>query len=191
MQESGDRELTTRIAKLKSAKASYEKLLSQLKITNTQEGTDAVRVALVREDLATLKGLKDAVDKRIEQLKFEARGEARISMVQEPRPAGILVSDSRKKLWAVTPVGVLGFVLGLFVLIEARAGRIADVDDLSRRVPMEVYAVPSLPGPRPASDHRACATTSSGSRNSWRASTTSGSRSGADRRRPPSRVAAC
>jgi len=55
----------------------------------------------------------------------------------------------------MTPVGVLGLVLGLFLFLEIRSGRVADLDELSRRVPMEVYPVPSLPGTRRTSDQRA------------------------------------
>jgi len=64
---------------------------------------------------------------------------------------GTLVSDSRKKYLAVAPIGVLFLLLGLFVMLEAKTGRIADIDDLSKRVPIEVYAVPPLPGPRRSS----------------------------------------
>ncbi len=139
---------------LKIRRTNFEKILSQLKLTNTQEGTDAVKVALVREDLSSLKGMVEAVGRRIEQLKFEARGEARISKIDETRPGGIFVGDNRKKYWAMTPVGVMSVLVGFFVLLEARAGRVADVDELSRRVPVEVYAVPSLPDRRPTSDSR-------------------------------------
>lgn len=151
---SGPRELAERVEMLKIRRTNFEKILSQLKLTNTQEGTDAVKVALVREDLSSLKGMVEAVGRRIEQLKFEARGEARISKIDETRPGGIFVGDNRKKYWAMTPVGVMGVLVGFFVLLEARAGRVADVDELSRRVPVDVYAVPSLPDRRPTSDSR-------------------------------------
>ena len=95
---SGPRELAERVEMLKIRRANFEKILSQLKLTNTQEGTDAVKVALVREDLSSLKGMVEAVGRRIEQLKFEARGEARISKIDETRPGGIFVGDNRKKV---------------------------------------------------------------------------------------------
>ena len=46
----------------------------------------------------------------------------------------------------MTPVGVIALVLGLFLFLEIRSGRVADLDEVSRRVPVEVYPVPSLPG---------------------------------------------
>ena len=114
-----------------------------------------MKVALVREDLTSLKGMQESVEKRIEQLQFDSRGEARIKQIDAARPSGMLVSDSRRKLWAMTPVGVLALVLGLFLFLEIRSGRVADLDEVSRRVPVEVYPVPSLPGTRRTSDQRA------------------------------------
>ena len=64
------------------------------------------------------------------------------------------IKDGRRKLWAVTPVGVIALVLGLFLFLEIRSGRVADLDEVSRRVPVEVYPVPSLPGTRRTSDQR-------------------------------------
>ena len=56
------------------------------------------------------------------------------------------VTDHRLKLLVVTPVAVLGLLLGLFVMLELKVGRITDLDDLSRQLPVEVFAVPPLPG---------------------------------------------
>ena len=80
-------ELLAHIESLRTRKSSYEKLLSKIEVTNRQEGTDAVKVALVREELNSLKGMQDSVQKRVEQLEFDSRGEARISRIT-PGTAG-------------------------------------------------------------------------------------------------------
>ena len=49
---------------------------------------------------------------------------------------------------AMTPVGVLGTVLGLIVLLEIRSGRVADPDLLSSRVKHEVFSIAPLPNIR-------------------------------------------
>jgi capsular exopolysaccharide synthesis family protein len=49
---------------------------------------------------------------------------------------------------AVAPVGVLFAMLGLFLLLEVKAERVADPDALSTRVRSEVYALPPLPTAR-------------------------------------------
>jgi capsular exopolysaccharide synthesis family protein len=145
--------LTTQIEAMKIQRSSYEQLLNKMDVINRQQGTDSVRIALVREDLGSLRGMKESVQRRIEQLHFDARGEARIKQI-DPARNGMLMKDSRRKLWALAPVGVIGLVFGLFLLLEIRSGRVADLDEVSRRVPVEVYPVPSLPGTRRTSDQK-------------------------------------
>ena len=49
---------------------------------------------------------------------------------------------------AAAPVGVMFMMLGLFLLLEIKAERVADPDALSTRVRSEVYALPPLPTAR-------------------------------------------
>jgi capsular exopolysaccharide synthesis family protein len=147
-------ELTTQIASLRVKKTRYEKLLPQLTLSNQQEGADAVKLALVREDLASFREMRSSVEKKIEQLKFDSQGEARINEIDPAKRNDTPIKDSRRKLLAMTPVGVIALVLGLFLFLEIRSGRVADLDEVSRRVPVEVYPVPALPGTRRTSDQR-------------------------------------
>ena len=149
------RELVAQIDAMKVRKGSYEDLLKKMEVTNRQQGTDAVRVALVRENLSSLRGMQEAVHRRIEQLNFDSRGEARIKQITEARPSRMPLSDGRKKLWTVAPVGVMTLLLGLFLFMEIRSKRVADIEEVSRRLPVEVYAVPSLPGTPKSSDQKA------------------------------------
>jgi capsular exopolysaccharide synthesis family protein len=52
----------------------------------------------------------------------------------------------------MTPVGVLGTVLGLILLLEIRSARVADPDILSARMKHEVFAIAPLPNIRPGDD---------------------------------------
>ena len=67
------RELKAQIDSLKARKSSYEKLLSQLRVANEKLASVAARMALVREDLASLREMRASVEKRIVQLEFDAR----------------------------------------------------------------------------------------------------------------------
>jgi peptidoglycan hydrolase CwlO-like protein len=58
---------------MKVRKASYDKLLNKIDEHDRQQETDAVKVDYIREDLASLQSMLDAVSKRIEQLRFDAR----------------------------------------------------------------------------------------------------------------------
>lgn len=143
-----DTSLEERVEALKASKAEYEKLLSRLEVTNTQEATDAVQVKLIQEALDGLRDMLAAVTRRLEDLRLEARREARVVRITEARAAAGPVSDNRRKLMAAAPIGMLVLVLGFFVALEARSARVASPEDLTSRVRTDVYSVPPLPGPR-------------------------------------------
>lgn len=136
------------VQKLRAAKQSYEKMLTQIEVINKQEGSDTVRIALVRESLTSIKSMQEAVVKRLEQLRYESKGEARITKISEARALGVPVSDNRVKYMAMTPFGVLFGLLGLFIMLELKIGRVNDLEDFSRNGSVEVFAIPTLPGPR-------------------------------------------
>jgi capsular exopolysaccharide synthesis family protein len=117
-------------------------------VTNKQEGSDQVKVTILREDLSNLRDMLRAVEKRLEQLRFESKGQARISKISEARANQIPVSDHRLKYLIVAPVGLLGLLLGLFVMLDLKVGRVSDVEEMARQLPVEVFAIPPLPGPR-------------------------------------------
>jgi capsular exopolysaccharide synthesis family protein len=148
-------QLTAQVKSLRARKSSYETLLAQLQVTNQKEGSDAIKMGLAHEDLASIREMRTTVDKYIEQLQFDSRGEARISQIDPAKVNGMPINDKRRKYLMMTPVGVIALVLGLFLFLEIRSGRVADLEEVSRRVPVEVYPVPSLPAARRTSDQRA------------------------------------
>jgi capsular exopolysaccharide synthesis family protein len=96
--------------------------------------------------------MKEAVLRRLEQLSFEAKGEARIRVYNPAVPPGSPITQFPMKYVAMTPVGVLGTVLGLILLLEIRSARVADPDVLSARMKQEVFAIAPLPNIRPGDD---------------------------------------
>jgi len=120
-------ELRGQIESLKVRKDTYERLVSKLQVTNQYEGSVTARMTLAREDLSTLREMRMSVDKRIEQLEFDSRGEARIQCIEEAKRPWAPVKDARRTLWAITPVGVLALVLCLFLVLEIQSGPVADV----------------------------------------------------------------
>ena len=81
--------------------------------------------------------MRSKVDARIEQLEFDSRGEARIQQLEPAKESGVPIKDARRKLWAITPVGVLALVLGLFLIVELQSGRSANRDEVVRWVPID------------------------------------------------------
>jgi hypothetical protein len=70
-------ELKSQIESTKIRKTNYEQLLAKLEATRQRQGTAAVTLALIREDLFSLKKMKETVAKRIEQLVFDASASRR------------------------------------------------------------------------------------------------------------------
>jgi len=141
------RESTQRVESLKARRAGYEAMLATIDVANKQESSDAVKVALLREELAGVREMKDAVSKRLEQLRFESKADARISKVSEARVAGMPVSDGRKKLYLAVPLLALFGVFGVFVALELRSARVDDLDALAQLVAIDVHPIPTLPEP--------------------------------------------
>jgi polysaccharide biosynthesis transport protein len=117
-----------------------------------KNATDFVDISLLLDKRESLKGMQEAVNRRLEQLKFEAKGETRITQMNKAVPSSRPIADKRQMYLAITPVGVLGTVLGLIVLLEIRSGRVSDPDHLSSRVKHEVFSIAPLPNIRPGDD---------------------------------------
>ena len=148
------REASAAVAKLRAKQTTLKADSDKLELINRTQSTDAVEVELIQDERATLKAMLEKVLLRLEQLKFEAKGNTRIRPVSlsgaiiPTRP----VSNKRVTYLAATPVGVLGVVLGLIVLLEIRSGRVDDPEVLSSRMKHEVFAIAPLPNLRPGDD---------------------------------------
>ena len=92
--------------------------------SRTDPGADAVKIALIQDERETLKGMQDAVTRRLEQLSYEAKGEARIRPVN-PNDAMVPnrpISDLAPLVLALIPLAMLFVTFGLFVGVEAFSG---------------------------------------------------------------------
>jgi len=139
------RALERQVQGLKQQRERTAKNLEQLELNTRIQGVDAIDRQLLKSELARLNNMKTAVSQRLEALEFQKSGQARIREVSEARPRSEPVSNKRTKYLAVTPLAVLGLVMGLMTLVEMRSGRVCDTRDLSARLPTEVFAVPPLP----------------------------------------------
>jgi capsular exopolysaccharide synthesis family protein len=150
-----NKELNEALAKvnaLRVKQATLQTQFDQLDVKNRKQATDQVDLALIHEQRDSLRSMKEAVTRRIEQLDFEKRGGERIRIINKATPPGSPMSDPRFKYMAMTPVGVLGTILGLVLLLEIRSARVADPDVLSARMRHEVFAIAPLPNIRPGDD---------------------------------------
>ena len=84
--------------------------------------TDEVEIALVREQREGLKSMQEAVNRRLEQLKFEAKGEARVRPVNAAVPPSRPLLDHRPGILLAIPFATFAAVFGLFACVEAWSG---------------------------------------------------------------------
>jgi succinoglycan biosynthesis transport protein ExoP len=141
------RQAITKVSALRSKRAKLQSMIEQLKVDNQQQGTDTVKVALVRSDLDLVQSMLAEVIKRLETLRFESRRHSRILLIDEARPSASAARDKRSRYLTIIPFAVLVGLLGLITALELYAGRVDCPDDLSRLAHVEVFPVPPLPKP--------------------------------------------
>ena len=134
--------------RIERQKALIEGQLDRMDVKSRSRGDATLRSSFVKTELANIQAMRFTVAKRIEELEFIANGGERIVVAAEPVPIPKPLNDKRNKFLALTPVAVLGLVLGLVTLVELRAGRVSGTDDLSGRFGAEVFSVPPLPTAR-------------------------------------------
>ncbi len=142
------RDAREKVEALLAKKKTLEEKQAKIDVIGKTGSTDAFKVEMIKVDLQSIGAMKDQIKKLLTQLRFVQKSDARVSLVNHARENGIPVSDNRKKFLAITPFAVLFFVLGLFVVLEVKIGRVSDLEDLSKLMPVEVFALPPLPGPR-------------------------------------------
>ena len=149
----------TRVASLEAQKAAFDKQLSELEVRGHLAGKDQAQAELIHSKLATLHDMKAEIRRKLDQLTFDQKDEARISQIVKARPSSAAFVNNRSKYLYMAPIGILGAALLLFGLLEVAARRVADPADLSARVHLEVYSLPPLPPPAPGAelDERAIA----------------------------------
>ena len=114
-------EATVRAGKLKQEKTHVEAALDGLKIDQNAEGNEALQARFTSEDLVGYTDMHKKVSLALESLEMQVDGPSKITLIDQAEASAAPSSDRRKMLMASAPVGVLGVVLALFVLLELRA----------------------------------------------------------------------
>jgi polysaccharide biosynthesis transport protein len=143
-------DLETQVAAAKSSESALYETLKLIEIENKTQGGEALEVSFANAELGNAEHLLLSIQRQVQQLEYETKGPARVEKANN-RTRVDPSTNKRMKIMAATPFGVLAVVLALFVLVEVRSGRVADPDELSSRVRVEVIAVvPPLPSLRPS-----------------------------------------
>jgi capsular exopolysaccharide synthesis family protein len=135
------------LERIRTQEKLLEKQIKNLDVVAQAANDEMLEVQFAREDLARSEALFNAVKNHKEQLEYEAKNNgSRIWQIGKVKPPRVPSSNNRYKAMAAAPVLMLLLSCGLFVLIEARSGRVADPDELSQRIRVGVIGVvPPLP----------------------------------------------
>jgi polysaccharide biosynthesis transport protein len=142
-------ELEQKIELIKKVKDKQTELFKAMQVDQKTTNDDTFEAVYLNYQLNSLLNREDQVKKHLEQLAFEAgRDHYRVTLLDPAAAPRNPSNDKRLKYMAAAPVGVMFMMLGLFLLLEIKAERVADPDALSTRVRSEVYALPPLPTAR-------------------------------------------
>ncbi len=124
------RELETTVEAAKQKALAYKRYIAQVRARTA--GARQLQVAMLKEDLAYLKRSQEMVKQKLTQLEFEFSQETYRVTVQDRASAPKTPSNNRRLVsTAAAPVGVLFLILGLFLVRELRATRVAAPEAMS------------------------------------------------------------
>ena len=136
------------VKNLRIKKDSYERELGRLKVENNKQQGDEMDIRFRQEELSSQRQLLNIVHKKYETLEFDSTAVERIKRITTARAEGSPIGDKRTQYMAMAPVGVLGAVLALVILLEIRSGRVGDTEVLAARMRHEVFSIAPLPSLR-------------------------------------------
>lgn len=143
------RDLEVKVQQLMNKQVSQRRILEQVKVEKKTTNNDSFQFAYLTHELTALLNREEQVKKNFESVEFQGNQEPyRVVLVDPAAVPKIPSNNKRIKYIATAGVVVLFITLGLFLLLEVKAERVADPDDLSSRIRSEVYALPPLPTAR-------------------------------------------
>ena len=142
-------DLQVKLDKLKRKKRNLADRVDRLKIESKAQNSDTFTATMANHELMDRLKRQGIIEEKLEQLRFESKEEVyRVTKHDEAQVPKVEANTKRFKYMVAAPVGIMFLMLGLFLILEIKAERIADPDALSTRVQSEVYALPPLPTAR-------------------------------------------
>ncbi len=132
------RELESAVEEAKRKKIGHSQYAAHLEVSSNHDLSDQLRASILNQELAYYKRLQESVKLKLAQLEFEIGQEAyRIAVQDKAYVPKVPVNNNRLKYMAVTPVGVLFIVFGLFLLQEIVSSRASAREETSGRSPRD------------------------------------------------------
>ena len=141
-----------KVGGLKARQGQLNDRLEALNVESKAAGADELTLEFARQDLSRAEAVLDTVTGSLDRAELEARGPvARLRQEYKARASVPPYADHRTRAMAAAPAAMSLVVLALFVLVEARGGRVHDPEGLPARLNLHVLGVvPPLPKGRPA-----------------------------------------
>ena len=138
-----------KIEALKKKREGYVDMLQTKLVESKKTSSDHFNAIMLNHDLNSLLSKRESVNRNLEQLKFEAEQDNFRVILQDAASVPRIASNNKRlKYMAAAPLAILFMIVGLFLLLEIKAERVADPDFLSTRVRSEVFSLPPLPTAR-------------------------------------------
>ena len=139
-------DIRRKLETLKVSKSKLMDLINKFDVKKQDSHRDAVDATFLREDLSRDFSMFDQLDRKLRSLEFnQDKAGIHIGGYEEAELPMVPNANKRLRYMALLPLGLLCAIVGVFLLLEVRAERVADPDMLSSRVQSEVYALPPLP----------------------------------------------
>jgi capsular exopolysaccharide synthesis family protein len=138
--------LQQKIRALQEKKDGHARMYQNLKLQDKVDSSNALQFSYVSTEHSSLISSREKIKQNLIQVEFQAQREEYLVELIDPAEVPKVPSNNKRyKYMAMAPLGVLFAMLGLFLLLEIKAGRVVDPDVLSTCVRSEVYALPPLP----------------------------------------------
>ena len=125
-------ELEQKVDTLKKKKARLAEVFKGIQVEQKVTNDDTFEASFLSHQVQSLQSWEEMVKRNLEQLRFEAsQDKYRVVLVDSAAASKSPSNNKRLKYMAAAPVGVLFAMLGLFLLLEIKAERVADPDALS------------------------------------------------------------
>jgi capsular exopolysaccharide synthesis family protein len=143
------KDLTLKIATLEKKKLKEIELFKGMEVDQKESNDDTFEATYLEYQIRKMQSREDQIERNLVQLEFEAKQDRyRVSCIAQASVPKTPSNNKRLKYMAAAPMGVFLMMLGLFLVLEIKAERVADPDALSTRVRSEVYSLPPLPTAR-------------------------------------------
>ena len=142
-------ELQIKVRMLQEKKDRYAEMFKKVEVQQKATDNASFKFAYASQELTSLLHREEQVKRTLTQVEFQSRQENfRVNRVDKAQIPKVASNNKRLKYMLAAPIGVLFMALGIFLLWEIKAERVADPDALSTRVRSEVYSLPPLPKSR-------------------------------------------